>query len=186
MNFLIYSLNIWFTSFWCSMPNHSKFISSGQPVPASNATTFVWIRACHNLALLCNYANSVIPKWWNSNIICVDLGHDGLFMRNYCISGIMGLSVLFTVWNILYLFRSLVTSNKSDRRANIHLWIVCCITYRGYLAYRILELPCFLWKKYKKGAKYEAIYITRKRGSISERCWVQVAALQTGNVRLPL
>ncbi len=33
------------------IPNDPKFISSGLPVSKSNATTFVWIRACHNLVL---------------------------------------------------------------------------------------------------------------------------------------
>lgn len=86
---------------------------------------------------------------------------------DYCISGIMGLSVLFTVWIILYLL--LVSSNKSDLHVNIHLWIVCCIKYQGYLAYQILELPCFLWRKYKNtkmtkngGKKIEAMSILHR------------------------
>lgn len=57
-----------------------------------------------------------------------------------------------------YLIPTFVTSNKSDLHANIHLWMVCCIKYQGYLAYQTLELPCFLLRKYKntkmtKGAK---------------------------------
>lgn len=58
-----------------------------------------------------------------------------------------------------YLIPTFVTSNKSDLRVNIHLWMVCCIKYQGYLAYQTLELPCFMLRKYtntkmtKKGCK---------------------------------